>query len=248
LVLLDGVEVPEGAALGAAEGAPVETGDVAAVFGASEGPPEQDPSAIAAVARATAAVRAVRDETGLSKQKLLARIEAWQGQSLFLRHRAPRLAAPLSKWGDPGRLGYVAASRPHARREKRRQSAKERSPMQYMYLIYSDEKWWATASDAEREAGMAAYLAYTKALIDAGVYESGAPLQPTTTATRVRVSADGKSSVLDGPYVETKEQLGGYYLVNVANLDEAIAWAARCPGASHGTIEVRPIMEVPAPV
>src|SRR5579863_89661 len=120
--------------------------------------------------------------------------------------------------------------------------------MQYMYLIFGDEKWWATASESEREAGMGAYMAYTKALMDAKVYVDGAPLQPTTTATRVNVGADGKTSVLDGPYADTKEQLGGYYLVNVSNLDEAISWAAKCPGASYGTVEVRPIMEVPAPV
>ena len=74
----------------------------------------------------------------------------------------------------------------------------------------------------------------------AGVYVGGDRLRPTSSATTVRV-ADGKTQVLDGPYAETKEQLGGYYMIDVPDLDAALSWAARCPGASHGTIEVRPI-------
>ena len=89
-------------------------------------------------------------------------------------------------------------------------------------------------------SGAAAYQAYTEALTKAGVFKGANRLQESASATTVRV-ADGKSQVLDGPYVETKEQLGGYYLIEVPDLDAAISWAARCPGASHGTVEVRPV-------
>jgi hypothetical protein len=87
---------------------------------------------------------------------------------------------------------------------------------------------------------VAAYQAYGEALKKAGIYKGSNRLQPVSAATTVRLE-DGKAQVLDGPYVETKEQLGGYYLIEVPDLDAAISWAARCPGAGHGTIEVRPI-------
>jgi hypothetical protein len=93
---------------------------------------------------------------------------------------------------------------------------------------------------AEQEQGVAAYQAYTEALKNAGVYKGSNRLQPTAAATTVRL-ADGKPQVLDGPYIDSKEQLGGYYLIEAPDLDAAISWAARCPGASHGTVEVRPI-------
>ena len=86
----------------------------------------------------------------------------------------------------------------------------------------------------------AAYMAYTEAMKNAGVLQGSNRLRPTDSATTVRI-ADGKTQVLDGPYAETKEQLAGYYLIDVADLDAALSWAARCPGASHGAIEVRPI-------
>jgi len=89
-----------------------------------------------------------------------------------------------------------------------------------------------------------AYMAYTQALKDAGAFVAGDPLQPSTTATTVRLRNDTRQ-VLDGPYADTKEQLGGYYLVEVKDLDEAVAWAARCPGATHGVMEVRPVMVIP---
>jgi hypothetical protein len=91
-------------------------------------------------------------------------------------------------------------------------------------------------------------MAYNRALREAGVYVGGNRLEATTTATVVHVAPDGKTSVQDGPYAETKEQLGGYYLIDVPDLDAAISWAARCPGASYGKIEVRPIAPVPAAV
>ncbi len=111
--------------------------------------------------------------------------------------------------------------------------------MQYLLMIYANEGGWSKMSKAEQEKGMAAYTAYTEALTKAGVLKGSNRLQPISTATTVRV-ADGKSQVLDGPYVDSKEQLGGYYLIDVPNLDAAISWAARCPGASHGVVEVRP--------
>ena len=116
--------------------------------------------------------------------------------------------------------------------------------MQYMLLIHTDESAMREAM-ANAKGGapemMGAYRAYTEAMHKAGVFVAGDALQPSTTATVVRVR-DGKTQVLDGPYVEAKEQLAGYYLIEAANLDVALEWAARCPGAAWGTMEVRPIM------
>lgn len=112
--------------------------------------------------------------------------------------------------------------------------------MQYLLMLYSNETAWPKMTKAEQEQGVAAYQAYTEALKNAGVYKGSNRLQPTAAATMVHL-ADGKPQVLDGPYIDSKEQLGGYYLIEVPDLDAAISWAARCPGASHGTVEVRPI-------
>ena len=112
--------------------------------------------------------------------------------------------------------------------------------MQYLLLLYSDEAGWSKMTQAEQERGVAAYQAFSEALSQAGALKGSNRLQPTSSATTVRV-ADGKSQVLDGPFVDSKEQLGGYYLIDVPDLDVAISWAARCPGASHGVVEVRPI-------
>jgi hypothetical protein len=114
--------------------------------------------------------------------------------------------------------------------------------MQYLILIYSDEKAGANATKEEIDAWMGEYWAYTEAMDKAGVRKGGEALQPTATATTVRVK-DGKKVTTHGPFAETKEQLGGYYLVDCSNLDEAIDWAARCPSARVGSIEVRPIMD-----
>jgi hypothetical protein len=114
--------------------------------------------------------------------------------------------------------------------------------MKYLLLIYSDEKADANMSKEEADAWMGEYWAYTEAMQKAGVSLAGDALQPTATATTVRVQ-DGKKVTTHGPFAETKEQLGGYYLLNCNNLDEAIEWAAKCPGARVGSIEVRPIME-----
>lgn len=112
--------------------------------------------------------------------------------------------------------------------------------MQYMLLIYGNEAGMLSASKEVAGQMMAAYGAYTEAMKKAGVYIGGNRLQPTSSATTVR-ARNGKSSVLDGPYAETKEQLGGYYMIEAADLDAALSWAARCPGAAHGAIEVRPL-------
>jgi hypothetical protein len=112
--------------------------------------------------------------------------------------------------------------------------------MQYILMVYTQEGGWDKLTPAEQEKGMAAYQAYTEALKKAGVLTGANRLRPISNATTVRV-ANGKSQVLNGPYADSKEQLGGYYLIDVPDLDAALSWAARCPGASHGVVEVRPI-------
>ena len=115
--------------------------------------------------------------------------------------------------------------------------------MHYMLLIYGNEANMLAASKETAGQMMAAYAAYTEAMKKAGVLVGANRLRPTGSATSVRVT-DGKTNVLDGPYAETKEQLGGYYMIDVPDLDAALTWAARCPGASYGTMEVRPIWEM----
>ena len=112
--------------------------------------------------------------------------------------------------------------------------------MQYMLLIYGDEAARGSATKEQMGQMYAAYGAYTEAMKKAGVFKAGDPLQATSSATTVRGS-NGKTKVLNGPYAETKEQLGGYYLIEAADLDSALSWAARCPGAQFGAIEVRPV-------
>ncbi len=112
--------------------------------------------------------------------------------------------------------------------------------MQYLLMIYGNEAAMAAVTEANGGKMLAAYAAYAEAMGKAGVLQGGNRLRPTSMSTTVRVS-DGKTTVLDGPYAETKEQLGGYFLIDVPDLDAALSWAARCPGASTGTVEVRPI-------
>lgn len=112
--------------------------------------------------------------------------------------------------------------------------------MQYLLVLYAAESGWSDMTKAQQEQGMAAYGAYTEALKKAGALVGSNRLQPVSTATTVRV-ANGKSQVLDGPYADSKEQLGGYYLIDAPDLDAALSWAARCPTAGHGAVEVRPI-------
>lgn len=117
--------------------------------------------------------------------------------------------------------------------------------MQYLLMNYVPEAGWTRLTKTEQAQGMAAAYAYTEALTKAGVFVGANRLQPSSSATTVRVAND-KSQVLDGPYADTKEQLGGYYIIDVPDLDAAIAWAARCPGATYGIIEVRPMWSAQA--
>jgi hypothetical protein len=112
--------------------------------------------------------------------------------------------------------------------------------MEYIVLIYGDEKAWNRMPKAQIEQVYAAYRKYTEDLRKAGVMRGGSELKPTTTATTVRVR-NGKRQVTDGPFSETKEQLGGYYLIDVPNLEAALDWAAKVPSAQEGSIEVRPL-------
>jgi len=113
--------------------------------------------------------------------------------------------------------------------------------MQYMLLIYGDQNGWQSRSDEENNQLMQAYYQFTEDLQKSGSMVGGDALQPTQTATTVRVRND-ETLTTDGPFAETKEQLGGYYIVDVASLDEALEWAAKIPGAKHGSVEVRPVM------
>jgi hypothetical protein len=113
--------------------------------------------------------------------------------------------------------------------------------MQYLLLIYGDENSWETLSEEDRGQIFQAYGTFTQELQNSGAMVAGDALQPTETATTVRVQND-EVLTTDGPFAETKEQLGGYYLIEADSLDEAIEWAAKIPGARHGSIEVRPVM------
>jgi len=115
--------------------------------------------------------------------------------------------------------------------------------MKYMLMIYSSEAEENTMKPADIQGLMKAYTAYTGALAQAGALKEGERLRPIADATTVRVRG-GKNEVLNGPYAETREQLGGYYVIDVPDLDAALSWAARCPSSSYGTIEVRPIWEM----
>lgn len=113
--------------------------------------------------------------------------------------------------------------------------------MQYMLLIYGDEAKWAALSPDQLSAEMGAYFAYTEELAKAGVLVGGDELHPVATAKTLSIET-GKQKVVDGPFAETKEALGGYYIVKAESIEEALAWAAKCPGAKYGRIEVRPVV------
>jgi len=113
--------------------------------------------------------------------------------------------------------------------------------MQYLLLIHDDEQLWGGMTEEERNTYFAEYMAFSNELVEAGAYVGGNQLQPTSTATTVRVR-DGEQVVTDGPFAETKEQLGGYYLIEAETVDEALEWAAKIPSARIGTIEVRPVV------
>ena len=113
--------------------------------------------------------------------------------------------------------------------------------MQYMLLIYGDEGMWAGLTPEKLSEEMGAYFAYSEALAKAGKMKAGDELQPISTAKTVSLM-DGKHSVVDGPFADTKEQLGGYYLIEAESMEEALEWAAKCPGARYGRVEVRPVV------
>ena len=117
--------------------------------------------------------------------------------------------------------------------------------MKYMLLIYDDTKVWEKFSETQRQQGMEMYMQFTQEVKSSGKYISSNQLHPASMATSVR-ERDGKRLVTDGPYAETREQLGGYYLIEAKDLDEAIAVAARVPSARWGVVEVRPVVERPA--
>jgi hypothetical protein len=112
--------------------------------------------------------------------------------------------------------------------------------VQYMLLIYERPEDFAARTTDTTVPYIAAWRAYYQALVEAGVYVTGTPLQPIETATTVRVK-DGQHHVQDGPYADTKEQLGGVTILELPSLDAALAWAARCPAAGYGAVEVRPL-------
>jgi hypothetical protein len=118
--------------------------------------------------------------------------------------------------------------------------------MQYMLLIYADPAEYAKMSEAENQANMEAYFAYNAETIQQGVHIAGEGLYPTTAAKTLRVR-DGKALTVDGPFAETHEQLGGFYLLNCKDMDEALAWAAKIPDSKIGSIEVRPVMSYEQP-
>ena len=117
--------------------------------------------------------------------------------------------------------------------------------MKYMLLIYHDEPSWAALSEAERQQVYVEFRKLRADLVASGQFVTGSQLQPISTATTVRVR-DGERMLTDGPYAETKEQLGGYYLLECKDLDDALNWAAQIPEAKTGSIEVRPIMDYEA--
>ncbi len=114
--------------------------------------------------------------------------------------------------------------------------------MQYILMDYVNESGWPQLTRAEQAHWLGAYRAYMQAMQDAGVLRNSAGLQPTATATTVR-TVEGRQQVLDGPYADSKEQLGGFHLIEVPDLDAALVWAARSPTAAHGIVEVRPLMD-----
>jgi hypothetical protein len=134
---------------------------------------------------------------------------------------------------------------PAAAVRRRVETDPKEGTMQYLLLIYDEEAKWAGLSEDERNALYGEYMAFTNELRDSGGYVAADQLQPVGTATVVRIR-DGEQLTTDGPFAETKEQLGGYYLIEVESLDEAIEWAAKIPSARTGTIEVRPVVQITA--
>ena len=116
--------------------------------------------------------------------------------------------------------------------------------MKYMLLIYNEEKAWSEFTEAQRQGFMGEFMKFNQQIQSAGQYVTGSQLHPTSAATSVRVR-DGKRLVTDGPFAETREQLGGFFMVDAKNLDDAIDIAGRIPAARKGTVEIRPVVEIP---
>lgn len=114
--------------------------------------------------------------------------------------------------------------------------------MEFILMDYVNEAGWPQLSPSDQKRWLGAYKAYMEAMIEAGVLKESKGLRPTSSATTVRVNG-GNPQVLDGPYADSKEQLGGFHIIDVADLDAAISWAARSPTALHGVVEVRPLWE-----
>jgi hypothetical protein len=114
--------------------------------------------------------------------------------------------------------------------------------MKYLLMDYVSQAGWLQLTNAEKEHWLGAYIAYVETMAKAGVLKSSHGLQPAIAATTVRV-VNGKTQVLDGPYTDSKEQLGGFHFIDVPDLDAALSWAARSPTALHGVVEVRPVMD-----
>ena len=115
--------------------------------------------------------------------------------------------------------------------------------MQYLLALYADEAAFNRMTPEQKQQGLAAYMAYTQALQAAGVYRGSNRLRPISTATTVRTT-EGKLQVVDGPFIESREQLGGYFLIDVPDLDAALSWASKCPAVGHGVVELRPIWDM----
>src|ERR1700743_3030270 len=114
--------------------------------------------------------------------------------------------------------------------------------MKFMLMSYVQEHGWNQLTKEQQQQGMAAYMPYTEALTKAGAFKMGQRLGPSAEASTVRLK-NGKAEILDGPYADAKEQLGGFFIIDFANRDEAMQWAAKCPAGGHGGVEVR---ELPA--
>ena len=112
--------------------------------------------------------------------------------------------------------------------------------MQYLLALHLDESAWDKMTPEQQKQGAGAYTAYTEALKAAGVWLGSNRLRPSSTATTMRTT-NGKIQVLDGPFADSKEQLAGYYLIDVPDLDAAMSWAGKCPAVQHGTVEVRAV-------
>src|SRR5215217_874717 len=116
--------------------------------------------------------------------------------------------------------------------------------MRYVLMDYVSDAGWTNLTKAEQEQWLGAYRAYMQAMLTAGVLKEAKGLMPASAATTVRV-VNGKTQVLDGPYADSKEQIGGFHIIEAVDLDAAIAWAARSPTALHGLVDVRPLRDTP---